>query len=560
MSPLELREAVVRVLAIDGSGRVRPGARLLRHDPEEAALILPFSSELVVFRNAGDPSSLETLRQRIESLREAAKGSRLSLVAVGGGPEVRAVLRAASSFWRLGDPLTLVHMGLEGPLWSNRIIGGGAGVRGTLRQALNRAREDPAPLSPSETEALLVRSTEIQSEEAGFWDALKDATPFGTYALVALMVLLFMLETAWGGSEFLPTLFRMGANVKGRVLGGEVFRLFSAAFLHIGWLHIILNLWALWVFGPFLEKVLGTARFLILYALSALGGSLSSVAFGKYGLSAGASGALWGLMVAGLALSLFPRGLLPQAVAARFRARGWQPLALNFVYSFHPGIDLFAHFGGGLVGGLLIATGALTTGVVKTKDTAVSPPRMDAFSWAAAFLTALMLGSVGQAVVTGRPWELKNPPSSGLRPLPGTNVLVELPQGMSVQGVPGEAGAFVIGALDRDPWSAEIRVSQTPLRDPRDVAQALEAVRGAEEKAAVAEGMPADVRVVTIDGHQAVVGEARGPGDLSRRLSFTIRGGQAIRIDLTLHGGASAAWRASADRLIRSLQVGPAQG
>src|SRR5260221_10776512 len=116
------------------------------------------------------------------------------------------------------------------------------------------------------------------------------------------------LETLWGGSDHVATLWRMGANSRQAVMAGEVWRLFSSAFLHIGVLHVAVNLWCLWALGPFIEKVLGPPRFLILYSLSALAGSLASVAVGRAMFSAGASGAIWGLMVATFALGLRPRG------------------------------------------------------------------------------------------------------------------------------------------------------------------------------------------------------------------------------------------------------------
>src|SRR2546423_5917495 len=108
---------------------------------------------------------------------------------------------------------------------------------------------------------------------------------------------MFLLESLWGASDSVETLLRMGATLPRLVHAGQAWRLFSYAFLHIGFPHLMVNLWALAVLGPFLERLVGSARFLLLYALAALGGGVAVVAFGPGGIpTAGASGALWGLM------------------------------------------------------------------------------------------------------------------------------------------------------------------------------------------------------------------------------------------------------------------------
>src|SRR6185503_10317274 len=108
----------------------------------------------------------------------------------------------------------------------------------------------------------------------------------------------FALQELWGGSESGELLYRMGANLGRLGLTQEPWRLLSSAFLHIGVVHLLANMWALYVFGRVLERVLGPARLLVLYGVAALGGGLLSALVHARSLAAGASGAVWGLMCA----------------------------------------------------------------------------------------------------------------------------------------------------------------------------------------------------------------------------------------------------------------------
>jgi membrane associated rhomboid family serine protease len=122
----------------------------------------------------------------------------------------------------------------------------------------------------------------------------------------------------------------------------EYWRLIGSAFMHIGLLHLALNMFALGVVGPRLEQFLGAWRYLALYLLSALGGSLFVYMFDIRG-AAGASGAIFGLFAA-------------IVVVARNLGLDLRPMlftiGINFAFSFTPGISLFGHLGGFIVGGL----------------------------------------------------------------------------------------------------------------------------------------------------------------------------------------------------------------
>ena len=116
------------------------------------------------------------------------------------------------------------------------------------------------------------------------------ARPLVTYVLIAVNVAMFVLQMAVPGFERALVLQSYA------VADGDLYRMLTSAFLHYGPAHILFNMWALYVVGPPLEAALGRLRFIGLYALSALGGSvlvylLSSPA----ALTAGASGAIFGL-------------------------------------------------------------------------------------------------------------------------------------------------------------------------------------------------------------------------------------------------------------------------
>ena len=126
---------------------------------------------------------------------------------------------------------------------------------------------------------------------------------------------------------------------------GEYWRLIGSAFLHIGLLHLAGNMLALAIVGPALERVFGWWRFLAVYLVAALGGSVAVYLFGSpFGAVAGASGAIYGLF-AGTLIVVRKLGL-----DARFMVLA---VALNFAVSFAPGISLLGHLGGFVTGGLL---------------------------------------------------------------------------------------------------------------------------------------------------------------------------------------------------------------
>lgn len=183
-------------------------------------------------------------------------------------------------------------------------------------------------------------------------------TPAVTYTLIAINVAMYLLQLA--RNEIVTDLAmlgvatdRLGYVVPGYgVADGEWYRLISGAFLHslpsggsLGISHILFNMWALWVIGQQLELALGRARFITLYLLSALGGSVLVYLLAPEAWTVGASGAIFGLF-GGFFVVL--RRLRQSAGGIVFL------LAINLVITFAvPNISWQGHLGGLIVGGVV---------------------------------------------------------------------------------------------------------------------------------------------------------------------------------------------------------------
>ena len=132
------------------------------------------------------------------------------------------------------------------------------------------------------------------------------------------------------------------------VASGEYYRLFTAMFMHYGVIHLLMNMWALWILGRTLEAMFGPARFLAIYLVCGLGGDVAAYLFQPQGLTAGASGAIFGLFavlfVALRRLRLSTSAVLPVIV-------------INLIFTISvPGISISGHLGG-LVTGALVGAG-----------------------------------------------------------------------------------------------------------------------------------------------------------------------------------------------------------
>jgi membrane associated rhomboid family serine protease len=186
----------------------------------------------------------------------------------------------------------------------------------------------------------------IRQPRTRFGGRERSGAPVVTYALIAINVLVFVLQMALGNLE------RQLALWPPAVADGQLYRLVTSAFVHYGATHLLLNMWALYVVGPPLEMLLGRLRFGALYALSGLGGSVLVYLLSLNVMTAGASGAVFGLFAATFVVA--------KRLSLDLRWVG-AVIVINLVFTFvapavsSQRISWQGHVGGLVTGGLVAA-------------------------------------------------------------------------------------------------------------------------------------------------------------------------------------------------------------
>lgn len=223
-----------------------------------------------------------------------------------------------------------------------------------------------------------------------------------TTALVALNVIVFALEEQWGGSHRTETLVRMGAIFPPATGLARWASMLAYGYLHVGGLHIGMNMFALWNIGRMLEPSLGSGRFFTLYTLSLLGGGIAIQLSPAPHVTAGASGAIFGLMGAICAI-LWRRYRSARHDEERRSIRGsiGGLLLPNVVISLLPGVSLLGH-----VGGLLVGAGYYAISVGTRSERGLPRPREGAAgaTWTALLLAALTLLCIAWLWWALQPW------------------------------------------------------------------------------------------------------------------------------------------------------------
>ena len=185
-----------------------------------------------------------------------------------------------------------------------------------------------------------------------------------TYLLMAFCVFMFFLSFMIGkGSLDAYTLYRLGAVSSGAIQSGQIWRLLSGTFLHAGLIHLLVNIYSLCIIGMQLENFVGKKKFLTIYLISAISGSLMSSIFSTT-ISVGASGAIFGLLGSMLYFGYHYRLYLGNVLRAQIIPLILMNLFLGFMIS---GIDNAAHIGG-LIGGYLTTMALGITGKSSKTD------------------------------------------------------------------------------------------------------------------------------------------------------------------------------------------------
>lgn len=182
---------------------------------------------------------------------------------------------------------------------------------------------------------------------------MRNNKPIITYILIFINIVMFVLMYMLGnGSENTNTLIDFGANYILLTKAGEYYRLITSGFLHIGVIHLLLNMYSLYIVGSQVEYFYGKVKYIIIYLFSLIMGSLFTVALSSVNtVSAGASGAIFGLLGSILYFGIKYRGYIGNSLVNQIVP----VVVLNLIIGFTtPGIGNAAHIGG-LIGGYLIS-------------------------------------------------------------------------------------------------------------------------------------------------------------------------------------------------------------
>jgi membrane associated rhomboid family serine protease len=234
---------------------------------------------------------------------------------------------------------------------------------------------------------------------------LSAARPLATFAVIGICIAMFVITRFGDPVE----LYRYGESFGPAVAAGDWWRLLTPMFLHANLFHIGLNMFALYLYGPGLERVFGTARFVGLFLASGFLGTAVSLFIHPRGLSVGASGAVFGILGA-WGLYFYRRRTDPRADQMMRGIFGLIAINLLIGFSFRGVIDVWAHIGG-LVGGAVFAFAA--------DDAIGNRSKRSATLWSIAGLSAVVILGLALVMIKVSPLPacrlLEQPSLSGCR-------------------------------------------------------------------------------------------------------------------------------------------------
>lgn len=196
-----------------------------------------------------------------------------------------------------------------------------AAVRAMVQRRRDHGEElSREALDDADREVIRAAAKALEQEEV-FGHATIEQRPYAVFALILASVVGFVVELAHGADTTRDDLLiRVGAFYYPRIEAGEWWRLGTYMFLHAGWLHITLNLFALYLFGPFVERALGRVRFVALYLLTGIAGSATLLAFEKLPRFKYVEDILFGMTSPAVGASGCVMGVIGATIAILFRA------------------------------------------------------------------------------------------------------------------------------------------------------------------------------------------------------------------------------------------------
>ena len=204
--------------------------------------------------------------------------------------------------------------------------------------------------SPRNTPAPAPAEAPIESMRPSFSEQISRFP--GTFGLIAFTLVIFAGQFLSNQLLGLDLVLEYGAKSKIAIVNGDIWRLATPMFVHVGLTHIFVNMYSLYAIGPAVERFFLTARFLIIYMLAGVGGVALSLALSPFP-SAGASGAIFGLLGALGTFLYLHRELFGKLGQLQLRQIVLVAI-LNLALGLAPGIDHWGHLGG-LITGILLA-------------------------------------------------------------------------------------------------------------------------------------------------------------------------------------------------------------
>jgi rhomboid protease GluP len=336
--------------SIDAGRTVPPATGPLSRD--EAATLLDQGASLV---ESGDYAQAAAVYQRVVGFDD---------------PEITAaaLLGLAQCRYRLDDEtgalatweaiLELPETGSTYHAWRNvaaaRVRDGDLqGAIGAYREADRRAPAGDKPEIANRLGWLAKETGNVRASRRYFARGRGSTIPIATYAILGVTIAVSLAAMLASDGGLIYSTLELD---KRALANGELWRLFTVTLLHdpANILHLLFNMYALWLAGPIVERLYGPAMTVVFYLVCAAGGSLASFAFGEAALGVGASGAIFGLFGIVLIATRTHHPALDRA-SRNFVGQLGSILLINVVFGFLAAgyIDNAAHLGGFVSGGLL---------------------------------------------------------------------------------------------------------------------------------------------------------------------------------------------------------------